>query len=47
MGFPGEESEFESRKVFLDLLQGMLQLDPVKIVSAPVARNHPFFGLKL
>jgi serine/threonine protein kinase len=45
MNFPGEEQE--GRAEFVDLLQGMLQIDPIKRLSAAAARSHPFFDLRL
>jgi serine/threonine protein kinase len=37
--------EMNGRDVFLDLLHGMLAIDPSKRLSAIAARSHPFFGL--
>jgi dual specificity protein kinase YAK1 len=49
MGFPGDEkeSDVEERRSFLDLLHGMLEIDPGKRLSAVAAGNHPFFRLEL
>jgi dual specificity protein kinase YAK1 len=40
---PGEA---DGRAVFLDLLHGMLQIDPEKRFSALTARSHAFFSLR-
>lgn len=45
MNFPGEVKE--GREAFIDLLNGMLQIDPMKRFSAATARSHPFFRLDL
>jgi dual specificity protein kinase YAK1 len=44
MNFPGEMT---AREGFLDLLHGMLEIDPKNRLSAMEARSHPFFGLNL
>jgi serine/threonine protein kinase len=46
MAFPGE-ADTRSRSIFLDLLHGMLTIDPMKRFSASVARNHHFLRLEL
>jgi serine/threonine protein kinase len=45
MHFPVQDEY--SKTMFLDLLHGMLQIDPTKRFSALDARNHPFFELRL
>lgn len=39
--------EMEHRRVFIDLLQQMLQIDPALRITADVALQHPFLSLPL
>ena len=41
------EEEYNNRRVFVDLLEKCLKLDPVERISANDALMHPFFSLKL
>lgn len=41
------EHEKENRRVFIDLLEKMLQIDPALRISAEVALEHPFLSLPL
>jgi hypothetical protein len=43
----GEKQELEYRRIFLDLLHLMLEIDPRKRASAACAREHEFFTLEL
>jgi serine/threonine protein kinase len=43
----GEKQELEHRRIFLDLLHLMLEIDPRKRASAACAREHEFFTLEL
>jgi dual specificity protein kinase YAK1 len=49
MGFAGsgEKQEVEHRRMFLNLLHIMLQIDPTKRATAACAREHEFFSLEL
>jgi serine/threonine protein kinase len=40
-------TEVENRRVFLDLLTMLLQVDPQERTSAEQALAHPFFSLSL